>query len=68
MDQYPHRIETPAGVRYGVPVEVEGSRVTYEMVPMTDATYEQVIDEIAAEFHRLVLKADPGLPSRAPEA
>jgi hypothetical protein len=68
MEQYPHRIETPAGVRYGVPVEVEGRRVTYEMVPMDDATYERVCDEIAAEFHRLVLEADPGLPRRTSEA
>lgn len=62
MKPMPHRIETPAGVRYGIPVMVDGDRVTYEMVPLDEASFQRAIDEAMGEFHARVLAAEQLLP------
>lgn len=35
MEPYPHRIETPSGTRYGIPVAVDGDHITFRMLPPT---------------------------------
>lgn len=58
----PHRIETPSGVRYGIPVEVTEGRVTYEMVALDEAGYQRAIDEAMASFGDEITEAIAQLP------
>lgn len=57
MQQYPHRIETPSGTRYGIPIQVSEDLVTYKMLPLSDAQFEGAVEATSASFDREIAAA-----------
>lgn len=44
MQPYPHRIVTPSGTRYGIPVDDDGDLVTYRMLPLAEDQSAEAVE------------------------
>lgn len=61
MQPQPHRIVTPSGTRHGIPVRVDGDRVTYKTLP---ASKDQSAEAVEGD----ATTTDPGDDTRSNRA